>query len=179
MWAGWPSTCFPLNSTFPLVSSSSPMMERSVVVFPAPFRPIRQTISPCLTSKVMFWSTWLAPYQALRFSTRNIASVLPLAKIDALDLVVLTYFGRRALCKQFPVMKNQNAIADSHHQFHLVLDQNDGSFLREFDDEIHHHARFFGAHTGRGLIQQQQPRIGRQRHADFQRTLLAVSQLLG
>ena len=47
----------------------SPMIERSVVVLPAPLRPSRVTISPFLTSKLSPCSALLSPYQAWRSRT--------------------------------------------------------------------------------------------------------------
>src|ERR1700704_4787184 len=113
----------------------SPMMDFKVVVLPAPLRPIRQTISPLPTSIVISCSTWLEPYQALRFSTCSIGSVLPVAKIDPLDRFILTHLRRCPLRQQFAVMQHQNPVADPHHQLHLVLDQNDGALTREFYDQ--------------------------------------------
>src|SRR5258707_15049057 len=129
------------------------MMDFNVVVFPAPLRPIRQTISPLATSIVTSCSTWLESYQALRFSTCSIRSVLPLAKIDPLHRFVLTNLRRRSLGKQFSVMQHQDTVADAQHQFHLVFDQNDGAFGGELDDQIHHHSSLFRTHAGGRLVE--------------------------
>ena len=41
----------PSNATVPLFGAISPEIVRSVVDFPAPFAPMRVTISPSLTSR--------------------------------------------------------------------------------------------------------------------------------
>ncbi len=52
---------FPRNTILPARGRLSPLMERSVVDFPAPFAPIRVTISPSRTSMEMPLSAWIAP----------------------------------------------------------------------------------------------------------------------
>src|SRR5258708_33342623 len=150
------------------------MMDFNVVVFPAPLRPIRQTISPLATSILMSCSTWLALYQALRFSTCSIRSVLPLAKIDPLYRFVLANLRRCSLRKELAVMQHQDAVTDAHDQFHLVLDQNDGALTGEFHDQVHHPPGFFRAHSGGRLVKQQQPRPAGERPPGCKRALLAM-----
>ena len=53
LWAGVPTMDSPPNSTEPDFGLSSPEMVFRVVDFPAPFAPMRVTISPSLTSKEM------------------------------------------------------------------------------------------------------------------------------
>src|SRR6202021_3542630 len=117
------NSSLPLNRTDPRVLSSRPMMDFKVVVLPAPLRPIRQTISPLATSRLMSCSTWLAPYQALRLPTCNIRSVLPLAQIDPLHRLVLAHLPRRSFRQPFALVQHQDTVADPEHQLHLVLDQ--------------------------------------------------------
>ena len=74
-------------------------------------------------------------------------------------------------------MEHQDAIADAHHELHLVFDQDDGALRGEPRDQLHHHARLFRAHAGRRLVEQQQLRPARQRHGDLKRPLLPVRQL--
>ena len=97
-------------------------MDLSVVVLPAPLRPIRHTISPLATSIEMFCSTWLEPYQAFRLLICNMRSVLPLPKIDPLYRLVLPNLLRCPLRQQLAMVQHQDAIAYSEHQLHLVLD---------------------------------------------------------
>ena len=49
---------------------------------------------------------------------------------------------------------------------------------REPHDQIHHDPGLFRAHAGGRLVKQQQPRLARQRHADFERALLAMGERL-
>ena len=52
----WPS-----NTTEPAVTGRTPDIVFIVVVFPAPFAPIRVTISPWLTSKEIPLIAWMRP----------------------------------------------------------------------------------------------------------------------
>ena len=58
---GKAATSCPAKRIAPDRAGVSPMMERMVVVFPMPLRPIRATISPVETRSDMPNSTWLRP----------------------------------------------------------------------------------------------------------------------
>ena len=60
-WTFAPAISFPWNRTLPERGGVRPMMDRNVVVFPAPLRPIRHTVSPCATSRETPKRTWLVP----------------------------------------------------------------------------------------------------------------------
>src|SRR3569832_1278305 len=156
MCAGSVSSSFPLKIADPRVLSIKPMMDFSVVVLPAPLRPIKQTITPLATTIKMSCSTWLDPYQAFRLLTCSMRSVLPLAKIDALYRFIPANLLGRALREQLTVVKHQDTIANPKHQFHFVLDQNHRAFTGELHDQVHHRPGFFRAHSGGRIIKQQQ-----------------------
>src|SRR5882724_2661693 len=142
------------------------MIDLSVVVLPAPLRPIRQTISPLATSMPTSCSTWLGPYHAFSLLISSIRSVLPLAQIDSFHRLVLPNLLWRPLRQQLAMMQHQDAIADPEHELHLVFNQNNGPFAGKLDDEVHHGSGLFRAHSSRRLIQQQQTRPARERHSD-------------
>src|SRR5690349_10376451 len=56
-----------------------PMIDLSVVVFPAPLRPRSVTTSPASTLRVTPCSTWDSPYQACRPSTARSGAGLSMA----------------------------------------------------------------------------------------------------
>ena len=55
----------PMNVIEPVRERRRPERVLSVVDLPAPFAPIRATISPSFTSKEMPLIAWIAPYQTL------------------------------------------------------------------------------------------------------------------
>src|SRR4051812_18362728 len=61
----------PANVTLPARGAMMPLIVRSVVVLPAPFDPIRVTISPSRTSIEMPLSASMRPYDVRRFSIRS------------------------------------------------------------------------------------------------------------
>ena len=60
-WAGKCVMSWPANVIVPRRGWFSPLIERSVVDLPAPFEPIRVTISPSCTSSEMPFSAWIEP----------------------------------------------------------------------------------------------------------------------
>src|ERR1700687_1859324 len=162
--------------TDPRVLSIRPMMDFSVVVLPAPWRPIRQTISPLATSILMSCSAWLAPYQAFRLQSSNIRSVLPLAKIDPLHCLVLANLRRCPFRKQLAMVQYQDTIADAQYHFHLVLDQNDRPFGGQLHNKVHHGPGFFRTHSRGRLVEQQQARPARTRASALPRPPASLPQ---
>src|SRR3989449_9824629 len=80
---------------------------------------------------------------------------------------VLRYRGWRAIGNLSPEVENGDVAADTHHQPHVVVDEQHGqTILVELLDQGTH-AVFLGrGHSGGGLIEDQQVRIERQRAAD-------------
>ena len=60
LWASIARTSRPSKLMEPLFARISPEMACSVVVLPAPFAPIKVTISPWFTSKLTSLSAWMA-----------------------------------------------------------------------------------------------------------------------
>src|ERR1700712_3689270 len=69
---GSPMVSRPSKRMEPLRLPITPMMERNVVVLPAPLRPSSVTTSPFGTSKAMPCSTCDSPYQAWRSDTARL-----------------------------------------------------------------------------------------------------------
>ena len=78
-WAFMRAISRPSNSMRPLRVFTTPEMHMRDVVFPAPFAPMRATISPAFTKREISCSTSMGPYPARSFSTFNssISSPLP------------------------------------------------------------------------------------------------------
>src|SRR5438552_5675689 len=63
----------PLNVTVPLRTGRRPMMLSMVVVFPAPLRPTRHTVSASPIERRTSRRTWAGPRNVLRRSTSSMA----------------------------------------------------------------------------------------------------------
>ena len=71
-----------MNLMEPERERSRPERVLSVVDFPAPFAPMRATISPSFTSKETFLMAWMAPYHTLMLYTDSITPPPPSACPD-------------------------------------------------------------------------------------------------
>src|SRR5215210_92681 len=167
----------PSNLTAPVRRGTSPMIERSVVVLPAPLRPMTQTTSPAATVSDTPCRMWLRPYQALRSRTSSIA-LNRLAEIDAPHLLVRADVVGSALGEEPSVMQHQDAVRDAHDELHAVLDEDHCALLVEPEDQVHHGARLLRAHAGGRLVEEQKARVAGERHRDLEAALVAVGEVL-
>src|ERR1700742_5205948 len=168
----------PFQEMVPAVGRTSPEMVLSVVVLPAPLPPIRATISPMSTLNEMPFSTSIWPYDTWRSSILSMA--MPPAEIGLDDLRIALNVRRRALGDFLAEVEHRDAVADSHHQPHVVLDQQnrDAAALERSDGVEKRHA-LRHVHAGRRLVEQKHGRLGGQRAGDLQKTPLRIGQLRG
>src|SRR5690606_23282129 len=110
----------PSRVMVPDVGFFSPDTERSVVVLPAPLAPMRQTISPSLTSNEMPLMAWITPKWTFRSLTSSIGRLLSQVGLDH-QRVVADVLGR-ALTDDGAVVEHVDALADPHDEAHVVLD---------------------------------------------------------
>ena len=96
------------------------------------------------------------------------------------DSLILLDVLRPALGDQTSVVENEDLLGDAHHQLDVVLDEKHGD-ARSVDvaDALDQVGTLGGVHTGGGLVEQQQPRFGRQGAGDLHQTLRAVGKTGG
>src|SRR3990172_575667 len=123
----------PLNLTCPPRERSRPEMVRRVVDLPAPLAPIRVTISPSSTLNETPCKAWIAPEYTFRFSTSSsMSGSFTQVSLDD-TFVSLDFFGVSA-CDHLPEVHYGNVPANSHHNPHLMLDQQDGQVKAVVDE---------------------------------------------
>ncbi len=71
-------------------------------------------------------------------------------------------------------MQNSHRARDGAHKVHVVLDNHDRVFAGERIEELGGALGFLRGHAGHGLIDEQQPWILHEQHADLEPLLLAV-----
>src|SRR5688572_9606382 len=101
-----------------------PMMERKVVVLPAPLRPSSVTTSPSWTSSVTPCSTWLSPCQASRSRISSLRGRIAGsfgAEIGGDDLGVAAHRGVVALGQYAPADQHGDGVAEPLHDLEVVL----------------------------------------------------------
>mmetsp|Transcript_1047 Transcript_1047/g.2758 ORF Transcript_1047/g.2758 Transcript_1047/m.2758 type:complete len:297 (+) Transcript_1047:2737-3627(+) len=110
------------------------------------------------------------------FSPRSVGLVAS-AQIGFDDLLVALHLGRRALGDLLAVVQHRHAVAQAHHQLHVMLDQQDGAaVLADAVDQLAQHDLFGRIHAGGGLIERDQLGVGGQGPGDLQAALVAVAQ---
>ena len=113
--------------------------------------------------------TWLRPYQALRSVERQHApQCFPLAEIDALHFLVAR--GYRRACLPPATRRDAARRAAGRCPSPASSCARPGSpcaRAASAHDQVHHLHGFLGRHAGGRLVEQQQPRLARERHARF------------
>src|SRR5438445_1620708 len=176
-WIGRPS-----NTMRPRVGASRPETARSVDVLPAPLAPITQTSSPGYTTRSRPRRTATGPYAAWRSSRLSNGARSDTAidgpQVGADDVRVRLDRGGRALRDHAAVGQHDHGVRDGHDHPHVVLDQEDGGALvTDSTDQVGHRRLLGGGHAGAGLVEEEEPWPGPERHRQLHEPLLPVREL--
>src|SRR5215510_4362946 len=108
-------------------------------------------------------------------------SILRRAQVGLDHLRVVPDLLRRALGDLLTEVKHGDPIRDAHDDRHVVLDQEHRETARRRDlpDQRRRVLRLARRHARRGLVQEQERRLGGECQADLEVTLLAVREVLG
>src|SRR5512132_2292611 len=152
--------CLPSNTISP-VWRTVPDTARSVVVLPAPLAPSRATISPSATVSETPCRALIGPYRAS--TPRSSSSVDTLGPQVGLDHVrICLHLAGRSLRDLAAEVEHVYAVADRHHQLHVVFDEQDRQV--EITAKTANHLRkltdFFVVEPAGGLVEQKQGRLG-------------------
>src|SRR6266446_1990279 len=167
-WGGRPDRSSPASLRRPDAARVRPMMARKVVVFPAPFRPMRPTIRPgsivsvTLRRIVMPWSVTVRP------PTSSIPSLLP--EDVAADDRVGEERARGVVGDDPAFAEHEHPLRVALDHVHVMLDEHRGdAALPDHPDEgVHHTELLGGAHPARRLVEEQQPRAEREGQRDVE-----------
>src|ERR1044071_2873261 len=135
LWGGTTVRFRPSNCSAP-VASVKPMMVRTVVVFPAPLRPMRAAHTPGASSKVTLRST-CAP--AIDTLTLLNASMLSDPDHMLTHQCVLQHFGGRGQFLNLARTPHGNAAGIALDHIHIVLDEHRSHLLlgKRSDQNVH------------------------------------------
>src|SRR5437867_3571692 len=170
------------NTMRPRVGASRPETARSVDVLPAPLAPITQTSSPGYTTRSRPRRTATGPYAAWRSSRLSNGARSDTAidgpQVGADDVRVRLDRGGRALRDHAAVVQHDHGVRDGHDHPHIVLDQEDGGALvTDSPDQVGHRRLLGGGHAGAGLVEEEEPGPGAERHRELHEPLLPVREL--
>src|SRR5213593_1920554 len=169
--AGRPAMSAPSNVTSPVIRpparGSTPEMAISSVLLPAALAPTTATICPEPTANDTSQRTRTSPYQALR-PTASSKQVL-LAEIGLDDAGMASDRRRRTLGDLLAVVEDEDARRDLHDNSHDVLDhQQREAPGAEAAQELDHALDLGGIEAGEHLVEEKEPRGGRQRPRDLE-----------
>src|SRR2546426_737366 len=180
-WMGWPR-----NSTPPARGRRYPMIVRRVVVFPAPFRPTRQTTSRGPTPSDTDRKMWLAWMNTSTASTVSMARPSPRPGAPADDRVddapVGLDRGRRAVGEHAPLVEGDDPVGVAEDDVHVVLDLDnrlDADPPGGRDERLHDRRLVRRAHAGRRLVEQDDLRPQRERRCHVEELLVPLGQVPG
>src|SRR5688500_5114360 len=185
LWGARRSIELDLKVTRPARGWMMPDIARSVVDFPAPFDPMRVTISPSFTDRSMPFSAEIAPYPATRPATSRsgMAAVFQRARAEVGldDTRIFLDLGGCAFSDFAAVVEYRDAFANAHHDAHLVFDQHYCcvEVVADATDERDHRRALLGVHPGGRLIEQKQSGSSRKGAGYLQPALVAVGQVPG
>src|SRR4051812_11638971 len=114
------------NMMRPERAGSIPNTVLKTVDLPAPFGPITVVIVPRGTEKLVPCRIVILPYPAITSCRSRIMSV---SKIGLDHFRVTPHVGRIALCDDAPFGEHDDARAQRHDKFHVVLDHHEGRAL--------------------------------------------------
>src|SRR5919197_1836966 len=164
----------PPSVTVPRRCRCRPMIARRTVVFPAPLRPTSVTSSPPPTRNEMPRSACASPYHAVRSATCSIGLCMRLTQIRGDDRGIFTDGVVATLCDHASLEEHDHLLRQLGHYAHVVLDEHDGPIRAHAPDELDGALDVVGIHAGGRLVEQQKPRIERDRERELERALLSV-----
>src|SRR2546423_100736 len=141
------SSC-PSRVIEPLRFAKSPMIERMVVVLPAPLRPKSVTTSPALTSKVIPCRTWLSPYQACTSRTASCTSAMTRPHVRFNHLGVIGNLGVGPFSQNLAACQYRNPVRQIGDDGEVMLHHQYGAILGHPADERRGALDVFRSHTG-------------------------------
>src|SRR6516225_11899943 len=151
------------------------MMVRTVVVLPAPLRPISAALAPAFNSKLTLRKTGAPSSATLIFSRLSIASY---SDYVLADFRIGQNLRRRTDLLNFSHAPDGNPIGIAFHHVHVVLDKDRSDLLpcKRTRKEIHD-AEFLGrGDTGGRLVHEQEPGFERKRKRDIDELALSFGQ---
>src|SRR2546422_6109483 len=199
----------PPSVTLPDLRGKRPMMLSMVVVFPAPFLPIRQTVSPSPTCKDTSRRMWAGPRYVLtppRLSISltimplclNTITLRPLVRAPAsthdehqFDTLQTSQHGRDACVaddlvgdpfrEHATLVHHDDPVRILEDDVHVVLHNDRAEALRSHHrlDPVHDLPLLPRADPARRLIEKNQLRPERVRHRHVEQLALALRQLAG
>src|SRR5581483_5248703 len=183
--AAMPPRSVPSNETSPRERRISPMMARSVVVLPTPLRPSSAAASPGFTSRLTpcrICSLPICTCRSRRLSTDcllDIILVLRTAEIGLAHTLVRGDLAWAAGGEHAALRHHSDVVGDLEHDLHVMLDDDDVDRACQLLDLLHGAVGLRRRHAAGRLVEQQEPRLRNERHADLEQGHVAIGERPG
>ena len=102
-----------------------------------------------------------------------------IAKIRLDDVRIILNIRRRPLCQTHSEVQHRNLLADAHHEFHIMLNEQNRNMemVPHLTDHCHQLFRLLRIHAGRRLIQQKKLRLRRHGAGNLKTPLHPIRQV--
>src|SRR5689334_4988786 len=164
----------PSKVIVPVDSGRMPEMTRIVVVLPAPFAPMRVTISPSSTVSEISESASMRPY-CVETPVSSSSAIVGNPQVGRDHGGVVADLGRLAVGDLLPELQHHDAVGHPHDEPHVVLDEQHGvAVVADAPDQAHQVVLLGRVEPGCRLVEAQQLGLGGQRAGDLEAALIAV-----
>src|SRR5215213_7927668 len=170
-------TSRPSNTTRPPRAGSRPNTVLKTVDLPAPLGPMMVVMAPRAACRLVPLSTVKPPYPATTSSSARMLST----EVGFDDLRVAADLLGRALGDDAALGEHQDAGAQRHDEFHVVLDDDERRALRGVDlaQALAQPGEHGGIDAAGRLVEQHETRSGHERHRHVEQLLLPIAQARG
>src|SRR6266850_1011199 len=157
------------------------MTVRSVVVFPAPLRPTRQTTSRACTSRetrLRIWLSWMKT--SISWTASMVVAAPPDDHVDHAGVGLDG--GGRGIGQHLALAEGDDPVRVAEDDVHVVLDLDDGAKpdpLRRLHQDVHDHVLVRCADAARGLVEQDDLRAQGEGRGHVEQLLVSLGQLAG
>src|SRR5258706_6996532 len=156
LYVGQVTVSTPFTMIDPVRRPTSPRIDLSVEVRPAPLRPRSVTTSPLWTVRSTPCSTCDSPYQAWTPETRRTSSAMSRPHVRFHHLRVGRDLGVRTLREDGAALQHRDAVANPRDDAHVVLDHEHGAPNGDFLDEVLYPVDVLVPHAGLRLVEEHQ-----------------------
>src|SRR5512137_470163 len=145
----------------PVAFLFKPTIVSTVVVFPAPFGPIRVTSSPLFTCRERSQTTWRFAWNTFSPETDSMGAKfsegMHVSEVGIDHFLVVHYFIWVPFCNLFPMVQHNNAVRNAHDNTHNVFDDQDrNAIIADFFYKLDCFVTLLRVKPGSQFIQQEQ-----------------------
>src|ERR1022692_2366303 len=121
------------------------------------------------------WHHWMLVVRCWMLDVDSVSCFLLSSQINLHDLLAVLHFVHRTFAQHRALMQHGDFAGELPDERHIMLDDGDAVLAFETHQYFAGLVRFLVGHAGGGFVDEQQLRILREQHADFEPLLLPVA----